>query len=195
MLKKIIGLKNVGGLVMPVILKLTFEDGSEEIRRLPVEIWARNNESTSTSIVSEKVLKSIELDPFRETADVNRDNNFYPPRLEPSRFQLYKGSGDRRGGGDNPMRAAKRREEAQKKAEEAKKKAEEAKKKADAEKAAQAEKSETNVTTSKSITVTVKATADSNEAAEKSEKTETSEKKSKKASKKKASKAKKSDEA
>ncbi len=107
-----ISFSNVGGLVMPVILKINYEDGSDEIIRLPAEIWNRNSRSGKTALVTEKVLASVELDPFRETADANRDNNFFPPKLEPSRFQLYKSESRR---GDNPMKAARRREEAQKK--------------------------------------------------------------------------------
>ena len=119
---------NEGGLVMPVIFKANFADGSDRIIRLPAEIWSKNNERASTSFISEKELVSIELDPHRETADVNRDNNYFPPRLEPSRFQLYKGSQRSRGGRDNPMKAERRREEAaKKKAEAAEKKKAEAK--------------------------------------------------------------------
>jgi hypothetical protein len=110
-----VALKNEGGLVMPIILRFKFEDGSEMIKRLPAEAWVRNNKSTQTSIISEKILESVELDPYRETADTNRDNNYFPPRLEPSRFQIYKGEERRRSGGDNPMKAAQRREEERKK--------------------------------------------------------------------------------
>lgn len=105
-------LSNIGGLVMPVILKARFDDGSERVIRLPAETWQQNVNNTSTSIISDKPLVELELDPYRETADTNRDNNYFPKRFEPSRFQLYKG--DRREGreppGDNPMQAAKKRE-------------------------------------------------------------------------------------
>jgi aminopeptidase N len=136
-----ISLKNVGGLIMPVILRLTFEDDSEEIVRLPAEIWAKDSTTARTSVLSEKQLKSVELDPYRETADTSRDNNYFPPRFEPSRFEIYKGgAGERRGrGGDNPMRTAKRLAEEREKAKEEAKKAEEAKaaeKKAEEEKKA-----------------------------------------------------------
>ncbi len=114
-----ISLKNVGGLVMPVILRLTYDDDSQEIIRLPAEIWAKDSQSARTSVLSAKVLKSVELDPFRETADAYRDNNYFPPRFEPSRFQLYK-AGERGGERDNPMRAANRRAEKLKKDAEAK---------------------------------------------------------------------------
>lgn len=125
-----VSLTNEGGLVMPVILRATFTDDSQQTIRLPAEIWAKNNKSASTGFLSEKELASIELDPHRETADANRDNNYFPPRFEPSRFQLYKG-GSRSRSGDNPMKAQKRREDAaKKKKEDAAKKAEAAKKEA-----------------------------------------------------------------
>ncbi len=88
---------------------------------------------TSTGFISDKLLASIELDPNREVADANRDNNYFPPKFEPSRFQLYKSAGRerRRGGeGENPMQVAKRREE------EAAKKKEAAEKEAAAKEAA-----------------------------------------------------------
>ena len=134
-----IQVKNVGGLVMPVILKMHYTDGSSEIVRLPAEAFNKNNTSMRTSVLSEKELASVELDPHRETADGNRDNNYFPPKLEPSRFQIYKGGGraaSRFGGGSNPMRDAKRREEAaKKKREEQQKKQKEAAEKAKAENA------------------------------------------------------------
>lgn len=126
----VIRFKNLGGLVMPIILRVEYEDGSEEIVRMPAEVWRENAQDASTRIVSDKQIKTLELDPFREVADTNRDNNYFPPRLEPSRFQLYKSEREGRGGGDNPMRAAKKREEeAEKKKQEeaAKAKAEAAK--------------------------------------------------------------------
>ncbi len=140
-------LKNLGGLVMPVVLLAKYEDGSEQVIRLPAEIWQRNAVETSTGFISNKLLTSIELDPYREVADANRDNNYFPPKFEPSRFQLYKSSGRerRRGGeGENPMQAAKRREaEAAQRKEAAEKEAAEKEAKAAAEKAA-AEKAESD---------------------------------------------------
>lgn len=111
-----INLKNLGGLLMPVILRVSYEDGTDDVVRLPAEIWVRDNQNVSTSIISSQRISSIELDPFRETADTNRDNNYFPPRLEPSRFQLYKERSEQRGF-DNPMRVAQRREAAKKEAE------------------------------------------------------------------------------
>lgn len=57
-----VSLENIGGLVMPVILRFEFEDGSQRTVRLPAEIWAKDNRSARTSIISEHKLKSVELD-------------------------------------------------------------------------------------------------------------------------------------
>ncbi|WP_167606949.1 M1 family metallopeptidase [Maribellus sediminis] len=101
--------KNVGGLVMPLIIKFEFTDGTEEVQRIPAEIWRKNNEEVSKLFMFNKEVKQIMLDPFYETADTDMDNNYWPERQQPSRFQVYKsryGSGNY-GGGRNPMQEAK----------------------------------------------------------------------------------------
>lgn len=118
-----VSFKNVGGLIMPIILMVTFEDGSTKEVRLPAEIWRVDANACDTLIIAEQPIAKIELDPYRETADINRDNNYFPPVLEPSKFQLFKAQ--RRGGGgeDNPMSRARRAEEAKVKAAESEAKA------------------------------------------------------------------------
>lgn len=69
--------RNVGGLVMPVILKLDFTDGSTETVRIPAEIWRRNSKQVTWQYVTAKTLKRAELDPLWETADADRDNNLF----------------------------------------------------------------------------------------------------------------------
>ena len=41
--------RNEGGLVMPLILQFEYEDGTQEIRRIPAEIW-KMSEPTVTNI-------------------------------------------------------------------------------------------------------------------------------------------------
>lgn len=73
--------KNIGGLVTPLIIEWTYDDNTKEIERIPAEIWRLNETEVSKVFVKNKVVKSIKLDPNKETADVNiMDNNF--PRLE-----------------------------------------------------------------------------------------------------------------
>lgn len=81
---------NLGGLVMPIILGISFEDGSSEEMRLPAEIWRRNPKVVRKLIVTEKSIKEIVLDPHWETADVDIENNYYPRRLIPSRVESFK---------------------------------------------------------------------------------------------------------
>ena len=97
----LIDLRNLGGLVTPVILQLTFEDDSTSEVRLPAEIWVRNSEAITKLIITDKALASVEVDPHLEMADTDRDNNYFPPRMQKSRFRLYK---DRKS--KNPMQQA-----------------------------------------------------------------------------------------
>lgn len=69
--------KNVGGVVMPVILKLDYTDGTTETIRIPAEIWRRNSAEVNWQYVTAKTLKKAEVDPLWETADADRGNNVY----------------------------------------------------------------------------------------------------------------------
>ena len=99
--------KNIGGLVMPLIIEMTFEDGSTEVTRIPVEIWRFNRPEVSKVFKTEKKVVNITLDPFRETADTFRDNNHWPPKNEPTLFDIYKYDSTSWYGGSNPMQRAK----------------------------------------------------------------------------------------
>ena len=83
---------NIGGLVMPIILELTYQDGSTEEQMIPAEIWRRNAHKVSKLIITDKdkPLKSIVVDPRWETADVDIENNHYPRQIIPSRLEVYK---------------------------------------------------------------------------------------------------------
>mgnify|MGYP001303028926 FL=1 len=96
---------NLGGLVMPLILEFEFVDGTKEGLKIPAEIWKSNNEQVSKVFVFDKELTRVTLDPFLETADVDRNNNYWPSRVEPTRFQLFK---NRNRGQENPMQRARR---------------------------------------------------------------------------------------
>ena len=103
-------LSNEGGLPMPIILEFEYKDGSKEVERIPPEIWRYDQKSITKVFPKEKEVVSITLDPFLETADVNTEDNMWPRRPQPSRFQLYKNRRGRwgRGDGENPMQRAKR---------------------------------------------------------------------------------------
>ena len=74
---------NKGGLVMPVILKMDFSDGSTETARIPAEVWRYNSRRVTWQKVTAKTLVRAELDPLWETADADRSNNVYAGRIEP----------------------------------------------------------------------------------------------------------------
>ncbi len=86
----IVSLKNHGGLVMPVILKIDYTDGTSDEMRIPAEIWRRNSTFVEKMIVTSKEIKNLTLDPHLEIADTDLANNTWPPQPAKSRFQLFK---------------------------------------------------------------------------------------------------------
>ncbi|MCA1850049.1 MAG: aminopeptidase, partial [Acidobacteria bacterium] len=50
----VIDLKNVGGLVMPVIFEIEYADGTREEMRIPAEIWRYDNSEVSKLIMTRK---------------------------------------------------------------------------------------------------------------------------------------------
>lgn len=86
----ILDFSNKGGLVMPIILEMTFADGSSETMHIPAEIWRRTPDAVKKLIVTDKELTQVVVDPKWETADVNVENNHYPRRIIPSRIEAFK---------------------------------------------------------------------------------------------------------
>jgi aminopeptidase N len=84
----VLDLKNIGGLVMPVILEIEYMDGAKEELRIPAEIWRYNNYDVSKLIMAQKEIRSITVDPHLETADTDRSNNYFPRRPVRMRFQI-----------------------------------------------------------------------------------------------------------
>ncbi len=107
-----IDFSNKGGLVMPIILEFTFEDGSKLNDKKSAQIWRKDEQKVSLTYYFDKKLKSIQLDPMKETADIDTSNNFWGEIPAPtSKFQVFKQKqeGSARGaaqGRVNPMQAA-----------------------------------------------------------------------------------------
>lgn len=100
---------NKGGLPMPIILQFVYEDGSTEIERIPAEIWKMDDAEVTKVFPKEKEVTQIVLDPYLETADVDRSSNYFPKKSnEPSRFEVFKRKQLPRGadGRENPMQRA-----------------------------------------------------------------------------------------
>ena len=70
-----ISVKNVGGLIMPVIVRYTFGDGTSHVERWPAEVWILSEQEFTKTVYLPKKAVSIELDPFKELADIDLYNN------------------------------------------------------------------------------------------------------------------------
>ena len=101
---------NKGGLVMPIIVEFTYKDGTKEIEYIPAQVWRKNENNVVKTFVKNKEVASIQIDPFRETADIDESNNKWNQTVPPSKFQLFKNNTTAapRGAstGGNPMQKA-----------------------------------------------------------------------------------------
>ena len=104
----VVNLKNKGGLIMPIIIKMEFEDGTSEDVRIPAEIWRLNDKDVKKTLVTTKKVAKFKLDPYHEIPDIDTSDNTFPKEPEqPTRFQAFKQTGFGRGGsGSNPMQEA-----------------------------------------------------------------------------------------
>ncbi|MEP4093459.1 M1 family metallopeptidase [Reichenbachiella sp.] len=86
--------ENKGGLVMPIIIEWTYEDGSVERQYLPAEIWKKNENVVTKVFAKDKKVTNIVIDPNKETADVATENNVFPRMENNSRFDLFQSGGE-----------------------------------------------------------------------------------------------------
>ena len=100
--------KNIGGLVMPLIIRISYIDETSEIIRIPAEIWRRSEVNVSKVFILDKEVVSFRLDPQLETADTDLYNNAWPRELIPSRYDLFKQQKMRNRRQENPMQRQKR---------------------------------------------------------------------------------------
>jgi hypothetical protein len=98
--------ENVGGLIMPLIFEFEFADGTRRRFKIPAEIWKMSEPTVTKVFALDREATSIALDPQLETADVELNNNFWPARIIPTKFELFK-QGQQRPE-ENPMQRAKR---------------------------------------------------------------------------------------
>jgi aminopeptidase N len=81
---------NKGGCVMPVIIQWNYTDGTNEVDYISAYIWRKNETNFTKTFAKYKEVKSIVIDPFRETADIDESNNTWPKTIVESRFDIYK---------------------------------------------------------------------------------------------------------
>ena len=107
-----LSLQNKGGLPMPVIVRMQFEDGTDSVARFPVEIWRFNDVSIKKIIATTKKVTQWTLDPYSEIADINTEDNSFPPVSQPTRFQLFKQQQRGGVGAPNPMQQQRQSQQA-----------------------------------------------------------------------------------
>ncbi len=76
-------LSSPGGLPMPVDLRVTFNDGSTENARLPVEVWFEGSHFRYVRAFAKDLVK-VEVDPDKNFPDIRRGNNVWTKSQAPS---------------------------------------------------------------------------------------------------------------
>jgi len=79
-----------GGLVMPLIVRFTYDDGTKETIKYPARIWRMNDNEISKVIPALKKIVKIEVDPDEVTADIDTSNNVWPKEEVVSKFDAFK---------------------------------------------------------------------------------------------------------
>ncbi|UTW55920.1 M1 family metallopeptidase [Kordiimonas sp. SCSIO 12610] len=82
--------ENVGGLVTPLPVTLTFADGSTEDMMVPAEVWRRDAEFVTQMYIRDKQVVSVEVDRAHQIADADHRNNTFPQKVSSSRLKLFK---------------------------------------------------------------------------------------------------------
>jgi hypothetical protein len=101
---------NRGGLVTPLVIQFNYSDGTSDMERISAYIWRKNEKEVTKTFLKDKKVTSVQIDPYRETGDINEVNNVWNVKQEPSRFELFRSKAANVRGqsnGENPMQKAK----------------------------------------------------------------------------------------
>ena len=79
-----------GGLVMPIIIDIEYDDGTIERKKYPAQVWRKNDLEVRKVLTSNKRILSVNLDPDKETADIDTSNNSWPEKEIESEFDKFK---------------------------------------------------------------------------------------------------------
>ncbi len=79
-----------GGLVMPIIIDIEYDDGTIERKKYPAQVWRKNDSEVRKVLTSNKRILSVSLDPDKETADIDTSNNSWPEKEIESEFDKFK---------------------------------------------------------------------------------------------------------
>ncbi|WP_425637744.1 M1 family metallopeptidase [Algoriphagus yeomjeoni] len=76
----VVVLTNKSDMPMPVLLEITYDDGSTEQKMLPVEIWQRGD-TWNYLLKTDKKVTGVVIDPAKLLPDVNLGNDSWPQKL------------------------------------------------------------------------------------------------------------------
>jgi len=79
-----------GGLVMPIIIDIKYEDGETVRKKYPAQVWRKNDNEVRKILTSNKKITEIVLDPDNETADIDERNNSWPKKEDQTDFDNFK---------------------------------------------------------------------------------------------------------
>jgi hypothetical protein len=88
--------ENIGGVPTPLMLTITYADGSTRDLELPAEIWRRDARTVTHRLIDTKPIAVISVDDRHQTADANYRNNRFPPEIYQSRLSVYKSESKKR---------------------------------------------------------------------------------------------------
>lgn len=100
--------EKIGGIPMPLIVEFTLNNGEKVKEYIPAEIWKMGQDEVKKVFVFKEEVVDVVLDPWLETADTEISNNYWPPRMKPSKFKMYKSYGWDRPKKENEMQRYKR---------------------------------------------------------------------------------------
>lgn len=80
-----------GEMLMPILVQLTFEDGTTEDYNFPVQVWRKENQVVYKTFATDKKVIKIKLDPKEQTADIDLTNNSWPKEQKKSKFDQFGG--------------------------------------------------------------------------------------------------------
>ena len=79
-----------GGLVMPIIIDIKYEDGETVRKKYPAQVWRKNDNEVRKILTSNKKIIEIVLDPDKETADIDERNNSWPKKEDQTEIDKFK---------------------------------------------------------------------------------------------------------
>ena len=84
----VISVKNEGGLIMPLVFDIEFDNGRIRKLEVPVEVWRYEDEVVKIPFISDRKVTRVTLDKANAVSDADLSNNHFPQLIEDGRFKL-----------------------------------------------------------------------------------------------------------